>query len=169
MLEAFTWQTFLVAALILSVIWYTAVGLICYRSEISGFLSGSRSKSDEPLPHGWAHEVDDFAPNLMGKQKEEHGVSVVEADEFSFVPSESVVPPLDPLGELADVQQEIKSICRILENEDGTKEDFSALFLMIRNKYPKVATSERLPQLNEFIREHAPFFLSEEELESLWA
>jgi hypothetical protein len=52
--------------------------------------------------------------------------------------------------------------------EDGSKEDFLSLFVMIRNKYPKVATSSLLPELNDFIREHAPFALNEEELESLW-
>jgi hypothetical protein len=121
LLQSFTWQTFLIAALILSVVWFIAIGLFYYRSQIAGFLSGKRSRSFEPLPHGWAHQVDELAPDLVGKQKEEHGVSVLEADEFSFVPAASAGLALDPLGELADVQQEIKSICRILEKKTAAK------------------------------------------------
>lgn len=168
LLQSFTWQTFLIAAMILSAVWYLGIGRLFYRKYIAGFLSGGRGKGFEPLPHGWQNEVDELAPDLVGGQKQEHGVSVLEADEFHFVPAGSAATAPDPLGELADVQQEIKSICRILEKEDGTKEDFLSLFVMIRNKYPKVASSGLLRELNEFIREHAPFHLSEQELDSLW-
>ena len=113
--------------------------------------------------------MDDLSPGLIGGQAEEHGVSVVEADDFSFVPRSVSGSEVDPLGELADVQQEIKSICRILEKEDGSKEDFFSLFAMVRDKYPKVFSSKLLGQLGEFIQDHAPLALSEEELESLWS
>ncbi|NQX42339.1 hypothetical protein SAMN05421820_11159 [Pedobacter steynii] len=168
MLEAFTWQQFLIAALILSVVWYVGVGLLYYKTEISNFLSGEKGKSSEPLPHGWQNKVDTLEDNLIGASVQEHGVSIVEADDFSFLPRELASSELDPLGELADVQQEIKSICAILEQEDGSKEDFFSLFAMIRNKYPKVASSGLAPELKDFIREHAPFHLSAEELENLW-
>lgn len=169
MLEAFTWQHFLVAALILSVVWYLGVGFLYYKTEISNFLSpGGNFQKSEPLLHSWQDEVDDMDADLVGKQVEEHGVSVIEADEFNFLPVLESTTKLDLLGEFADVQEEIKSICRILEKEDGTKEDFFSLFSLIKNKYPKISSSDLLPQLDEFILEHLPFHLEEEELERLW-
>lgn len=166
MLQSFTWQEFLLAALVLSVLWYAGVGLLFYRGEISGFLSG-RGKSSEPLGHSWADQVDELEVDLMGAAVGESGVSVLEADEFSFVPRESVDRSLDPLGDLADVQEEIKSICSVLEMEDGTKADFFALFAMIREKYPKVFATGLRTELAEFIVEHLPFELSEDELAGL--
>lgn len=166
MLQAFTWQEFLIAALVLSVLWYAGVGLLFYRSEISGFLSG-RGRTAEPLAHGWADQVDELEVDLMGVAAGESGVSILEADEFSFVPRESVDRALDPLGDLADVQEEIKSICSVLEMEDGTKADFFALFAMIREKYPKVFAYGIRAELAEFIVEHLPFELSEDELAGL--
>lgn len=165
-LQSLTWQQFLIATLAFCAVWYAVVGLLYYRREI--LLAFSKdNKLPEPLPHGWQDKVDELEPGLVGTAAEEHGVSVLEADEFSFLPRETT-SEVDTLGELADIQQEIKGICTVLGKEDGSKEDFMALFLMIRNKYPKVATSELLPELNAFIREQVPFHISNEELESLW-
>ncbi|MEQ7801306.1 hypothetical protein ABDJ41_16045 [Pedobacter sp. ASV1-7] len=166
MLQVFTWQEFLIAALVLSVLWYAGVGLLFYRGEILGFLSG-RGKSSEPLAHSWQDQVDELELDLMGGVAGESGVSVLEADEFSFVPRESVDRDLDPLGDLADVQDEIKGICSVLEMENGTRADFFALFAMIREKYPKVFEGGVRVELAEFIVEHLPFELSEDELAGL--
>lgn len=168
MLKTFTWQDFLLAAIVLSLVWYAVIALLFYRKEVLRFLSGKKNKDAEPLPHGWQDEVDELETDLIGKSVEDEGVSVLEADDFSFVPREESGSYLDPLGDLADVQQEIKSICRILEKEDGSKEQFFSLFEIIRNKYPKVGASQLLPQINDFIREQAPFYLSDEELDNLW-
>ena len=164
MLKSFSWQDFLLAATLLTLLWYAVVWLF-YRKK--------GTQSSAPLPHSWE---DDFDPldddNLMGKSALEHGVSIVEADDFSFAESENIreqPDQLEKLGDIADVQQEIKAICGILASEDGTKDDFFSLFEVIRNKYPKLASSSLLPELNEFIREHVPFHLTEEELDQLWA
>lgn len=167
--QSFTWQQFLVAALILGLVWYALVGLIFYRSEIRAFLSGAKPGGYQPLSHGWEDQVDELAPSLMGESRLNAGESVLEADAFSFVAAGSTgEAAVDPLGDLADVQQEIKHIVTILEKEDGTKDDFFSLFALVRAKYPKVAVSDRIPELNVFIREHAPFHLSAEEMEGLW-
>ena len=168
MFEEFTWQQFLVAAMVLTALWVLGVWLIYWRP-----LSTGGGKVREALPHSWQDEVDEFSTlddGLMGKPALEHGVSVLEADEFSFVPAEERKGREEPnlLGDMADAQDEIKGICRILEKEDGSKEDFFALFEVVRLKYPKLTGSELLPELNDFIREQVPFYLSEQELDSLW-
>jgi hypothetical protein len=192
MFQEFTWQQFLVAAMVLSALWVLGVWLIYWRPLSRGGLNGGRGKGrfdgEDALPHSWEDEVDELsginahnalnAPDdgLMGKPALEHGVSVLEADEFSFSPLEERGEREEPvargvqglLDELDDAQEEIKSIVRILEKEDGTKEDFFALFEVVRLKYPRLAASELLGEMNDFISEQVPFYLSEQELDSLW-
>lgn len=198
MFASFTWQQFLIAALVFSVVWWVAVLLLYWRAEVSGLLSGkgwnavsakagaSGATADNgPLPHGWQDGVDDLVDSgtdegLLGKPVLEHGVSVLDAEEFSFVPREEEAglagrsgaveaePGAENRGDLADVQQEVRSICALLAQEDGTKEDFFALFAMVRERYPKVSASPLLAELNGFIRDRVPFHLSQEELDGLW-
>ena len=172
MLKAFSWPDFLLASIILSLLWWAVIWLIYFRRK--------GSDAAEPLDHNWEHLEEDFESELMGKPVLDAGVKVVEADDFSFgvdAGSEVLDEAADPesadqverLGDLADAQEEIREVCKLLAAEDGTKDDFFVLFEMVRNKYPKLAFSASLPALNGFIREHVPFALSEEELEGLWA
>jgi hypothetical protein len=151
------------ASIILSLLWWAGVWLLYYRR---------RGQPSVSLTHRWADEVDDLEEvDLMGKPVLEHGVSIVQADDFSFgapPPDKEIPDKGEQLGDLADVQQEIKTVCGILAAEDGSKEDFFSLFEMLRSKYPKISSSGSLDALNTFIREHVPFALSEEELENLW-
>nr|WP_162988859.1 hypothetical protein [Pedobacter schmidteae] len=191
-LQEFTWQQFLVAAVVLSALWVLGVWLIYWRPLSRGGLSAGRGNgmhnAGDALPHSWQDEVDEFSTvdalddGLMGKPALEHGVSVLDADEFSFVPLEELgereehgdqfegkrIGVEGLLADLDDAKEEIKGICRILEKEDGNKEDFFALFEVVRLKYPKVVVPELLAELNDFIREQVPFYLSKQELDSLW-
>ena len=161
MLKAFSWPEFLLASIVLSLIWYAGVFLVYYRK--------TGTPIGDALPHGWEDEVDvmDVKEGLIGASSQQHGVSIVEADEFSFAEKE-VPDQLDQIGMVADAQQEIKTICGILESEQGDKEDFYALFGVIRSKYPALAVSPQLGAFNNFIREHVPFHLTAEELENVW-
>ncbi len=157
LLANFSWQDFLLAAVLLTLLWYVGVWLLFYRKR-----SVSAGAS---LPHSWQGQVDELGVSaedgLMGKPALAAGVSVLEAEDFSFgVPQEA------KLGVLADVQEEIKTACRAVEAGVGGKAEFFALFAMIRERYVIPESSQEL--LNEFIREHVPFFLSEGELEDLW-
>ncbi|RYY71641.1 MAG: hypothetical protein EOO13_02375 [Chitinophagaceae bacterium] len=166
MLKSFSWPDFLLAASVFSLFWFLVIGLLFYRKEVFGLLSGSKADA-EPLPHGWQNEVDEFVENsstddLMGKSALDDGVALVSAEDFSFVDK------TEQLGLVADVREEVKSICSILEKEDGGKEYFLSLFALVKGKYPAVASSPALSAINAFIREHVPFFLSDDELDSLW-
>lgn len=101
----------------------------------------------------------------------EPGVQVVEAADFSFADKTDAINVADKshqLGLVPDVLQEIKAICAILEKKDGNKEDFFAMFEMVKVKYPQIISYPATSELNQFIREHVPFHLSAEELEGLW-
>lgn len=163
MLKSFSWPDFLLAASVFSLFWFLVIGLLFYRKEVFGLPSGGKT-GDGPLPHGWQDEVEELpvTDDLMGRSVLDDGVALVSAEDFSFVDK------AEQLGLVADVQDEVKSICSILEKEDGGKEYFLSLFSLVKSKYPAVVSSPSLSAINAFIREHVPFFLSDEELDNLW-
>lgn len=154
LLQNFSWQDFLLAAAVFSLVWYLVVWLLYFRGKQVAFSS--------PLPHKWQDKVDDLDEGIMGRPVLAQGESEVSAEDFGFAP----VSKDEQLGVLPDVQEEIKTACRQLEAELGGKEMFFDLFRGIRERYEIPVGPRDL--LNEFIREHVPFYLSESELEDLW-
>ena len=176
MLEQYTWQDFLIAACILSAVWYGILIPILYRNEIKNYLNRRRSRqsANEPLPHRWQKGVDDLVSDddpsqheLMGTAKMPEGMESVPMDEFSFAPL-SEYDSSERLGTIPDVLEEIKQALGIIEKEQGTKRDFMQLLRIIAEKYPKLSDSTHLDHICQFIIDRAPFFVSEEELEDLW-
>jgi hypothetical protein len=116
MLQAFTWQQFLIAALIFSLVWLVVVLLLFYRKEVYAFLSGGEPKV-EPLKHAWQ---DDFeqAPDdeLMGKVTEPDGVSVLGQDDFGFAPRAETLPEDNAVAadllqsDLFDLMEDVKPL-----------------------------------------------------------
>jgi hypothetical protein len=177
MLQHFTWHQFLIAALLLSLIWYAGVILLFYRKELDDLLNGRLKavKQTEPLPHVWDEEDFDKKleeeDNLMGKPALPEGMTQLGMAQFGFAPK--VREPISDaketrLGIVPDVLEELKSIFYILERENGHKEDFISLFGLVSAKYPKIRNTANQQALNEYIREHLPFDISEEELDHLW-
>ncbi|MCX2479343.1 hypothetical protein OQY15_09600 [Pedobacter sp. MC2016-15] len=167
-LNNFTWQDFLLAAMILSSIWYVAIGLFFYRKEILNFISGKNDDVLDPLPHHWDDHVDLLDDDLVGTKAEAEGVEVLEAEDFSFSKTRNGEEDEDTLEVIADFQKEIKDTFNLLAAEDGSKEDFFSLFELVRSRYRHTLISESVPILNELIKDHAPFYLSDEELNNLW-
>jgi hypothetical protein len=173
MLQQFTWQQFLVASMVLSLIWYAGIILFFYRTEVFGFFSRAGSeRSLEPLPHRWERGVEVLenenlpVNELMGKSKLPEGMSTVAMGSFGFVQTDGERE--EQIGLVPDVLQEIKEIFGIIEKEDGSKRDFFNLMEMVREKFPQIGSNPNIPRINQFISEHAPFHLSAEELENLW-
>jgi hypothetical protein len=178
MLKHFTWQQFLVAALVLSIIWYTVVILLFYRQRIQDYLNskGKDNNPPEPLGHAWDEEFEDEPlsdeDGLMGKSALPEGMTKLSMSQFGFAPrvgdedpdesrerQQSVVP---------DVLEELKSIFHILETQQGTKQDFISLFGLVSAKYPNIKGTPNQHALNHYIRENVLFPISDEELDSLW-
>jgi len=171
MLQQFTWQQFLVATLILTIVWYVGVILIYYPKQLKALLGG-KSKSietGEPLDHHWDKKVDvlddDAGSELLGKSKLPEGMSKVSIDEISFVSDDD---KQERLGVVSDVLEEIKTIFGILAKEDGNKQDFLNLMSAVRENYPGIVSSPNLHRINEFISDHASFHITTQELEQLW-
>ena len=106
-------------------------------------------------------EASEELPELMGKAKLEEGVEIISADEMNFTPK------VMQLGDVPDLQQEIREICALLSDRDGNKEEFISLLRLAVEKYPRIPY-EMHESLSGFVREVAGFYLSDEELQGLW-
>ncbi|WPV02145.1 hypothetical protein SNE26_10190 [Mucilaginibacter sp. cycad4] len=92
LLQHFTWQQFLVAATILTAVWYVAVILIFYRKKLQDILNGKGQQSApvERLRHAWEDDYEDEpepeADDLIGESVLPEGMSKVSMSMFSFAP-----------------------------------------------------------------------------------
>ena len=170
MIKSFFTQHLLTVSLVLGGLWLLVVWWFCLRRKVR--------KPSPPLAHRWQKGVDELGNadsgvsgvDLMGKPALEDGVTVLAAEEFGFADKPGAkATKSEQLGLIADVQQEIKSVCAVLAQKDGSKEDFFSMFELVRIKYPKMAAHPSLLELRLFIRERVPFHLSDEELDGLWS
>jgi hypothetical protein len=173
MLAQFTWQEFLIATLVLTLVWYAGIILIFYRKELNNFLGRKLQQKTEPLPHRWANKVEpleqqseDFPDELLGKPKAPEGTTSINMGQIGFARDGDAKE--HQIGLVPDVLQELKIVFAILEKEDGNKKDFFNLMEVVREKYEQVGSNPNIGRINEFISQHAPFHLSAEELENLW-
>jgi hypothetical protein len=185
MLFPFTMQQFLIAAVVLSLIWYAGIFLWFRRRDLVlklGGASGSRAGTKVRTKlrpgllgrgSGGVLEEDYSQEELMGKVKLPEGMELIASEELRF--ADRVVGEgglglnqSDRLGLIPDVLEEIKEVFGILAKEDGTKQDFMSLMKLVQQKYPRISSHPGLAGLNAFIQGHAPFAISSEELEGLW-
>lgn len=170
--KSFTWQQFLVAALVLSSIWYLGVLPLLYRRQFSLWLDRKRKRpAVEPLRNAWDEELEEAVgveDGVIGRTKLPEGMSRVDSLGFGFVGDVDEDARELQQGVVPDVIQELKSIFRIIEREQGTKEHFFSLFALVKAKYGAVRDTPSQAALNEYIREHALFPISDDELMNLW-
>jgi hypothetical protein len=175
--KSFTWQQFLVAAVMLSSIWYLVILPLLYRKQVGEWLERKGKKPEvEPLRREWDEELEEepvaaTEDELMGRPKLPEGMSRLDMNMFGFAPDmdededakrglqQSLVP---------DVIEELKSIFHILEKEQGNKDDFVSLFGLVKAKYAAIRGTASERALNDYIRENALFPISDEELINLW-
>jgi len=176
MLQQFSWTNFLVFFAVLSALWYLALLLTVYRKDAMAFFSGSIGVgtvvSDLELKAD-VNKADPAGNEIMGKSKMPEGLEVVSMGALSFSVGDAGSQvdedgKSEQLGLVPDVLQELKEIFGILAKEDGTKQDFFSLAAMISEKYGRIGSNPNIRKINEFIRDHAPFTVSLEELENLW-
>jgi hypothetical protein len=170
MLHQFTWQQFLIAALILTLIWYLAIILLYYRHSVARFLSGNRKpEQPERIRKEWEEELEDEneeVENMMGKPAEPEGASSLPMDSIRFAAKASEKE--EELGLVPDVLEELKTIFNILAKENGDKADFFSLLQLVKVKFPGIGSSSNIQSINQHIQDYVPFQLSEEEMQSLW-
>lgn len=147
MIIHFSWPQYGIAVMVVTAIYYAWVGWRYYRPEIKQRFQDK----DEKL---WADEV--YEP--VGRPAAEEGSAVMDAEELDFA------EPLDLLGTVPDLLEEIKDLAAMAE----TKADFLSLFKLIAAKYPQVAGSPQLAAIQAFVREQVFFPLTDGELKQLF-
>jgi hypothetical protein len=177
MLHQFTWQHFLIAALIFLLIWYLAVFIYCHRKSSGNFFASLKRQQPEKLIREWEADFDDHAEtddDLVGRPVLPEGVSEVSMHMLGFAPKVEEKRATEneryfQLGVLPDVLEELKRTFNIIERENGTKEDFISLFALIKSKHPGLANTANSESLNEYLTENLPFELTDEDFNTLWA
>lgn len=126
-LHQFTWQHFLIAAAVLTLVWYGFLLVSWYLKGKTGGVAdpaalgrsagGTADLSSGPLPHQWARGVDvlgDEEEELMGKAQEVPGLSRVSMSDIRFAVPGVVYPVGDQQGFLqgtvADFLEELKPV-----------------------------------------------------------
>lgn len=148
MLQAFTWQQFLIAAMIFSLVWLLVVLLLFYRKEVFRVLSGEPKV--EPLKHAWQDDFEQEPEDeLMGKTAQPDGVSILGQDDFSFAPKAEtdevpVVPDIDAgqvlQTQLFDLMENVKPL---FDTDLDKWELIEAVNAEVRH-YPKLSSSTLL-------------------------
>jgi len=168
MLQQFTWSQFLIAALILTLLWYLILMLTTFRQSLAGLFFRSPIKNDvsgERYPGLISKQEAAEELSVMGKSRLAEGVEVLSMSDLHFG---SGTADDGKLGLVPDVIKELNDIFSTLASEDGNRQDFFILQGIVREKYGAIATHPSINQINQFIKENAPFSISEQELDNLW-
>jgi len=156
----------LLFAILTLALWYGAVLFTFYRNEAKRMYAERFMKPPADLPVVLGPD-EDFE-DVMGAPAEEYGVTTVLAHEMRFRRTEGVITDEEMQGLIPDVLEEIKSVIHTVETERGDKFDLISLFKLVSVKYPRMAESRHLPEVIDWLREHCPFELDEDELAGLW-
>ena len=171
MLKSISWQEFLTVISILSVVYYSVLGLIYYRAEIRNLLSG-RGKVKASSPSDSTKR----STSLIGQIKEEEEID--EDEEQGRLSSDQIHPvennPQDALlGAVADLLKDLKEIIDSIGANKTDKGECLVLIKAIFSRYSQLAGTKYQPSINLFLYENAvdqfPFDLPLEEINNLWS
>ena len=165
MLQQFTWQHFLVAALVLSLIWYVVVWFRFYRQRIKMGNGIGRTPLDRLVAN---RENDAFVADsdeMMGKPRLPEGLTIVGSEEVRFAGDGTKA---DQIGLIPDLLEDLKLLFQKIAERDGSKADFLRMLENVKSGYPKMGNHPQLAAVNEFIVDHAPFHLTPADIENLW-
>ncbi|WP_316795333.1 hypothetical protein [Pedobacter agri] len=182
MLQQFSWGQFLIAAALLSFLWYVFVLLVFYRAELNAFFGGglggdvgsgvSIGGSVKAGLVGESRVGDQEAEMevdaaLMGTSRLPDGVEVKSSSGVAFAATDED-GRYDQVGLVSDVVQELKGAFLELEKSAGDKRDFFRLLERVKEEYGPLGGHPAAGALTTFIVESASFHLTPGEVENLW-
>lgn len=171
MLKSISWQEFLTVMSILSLIYYSVLGLIYYRAEIRNLLSGRTRVKASHLSNSTKRRS-----SLIGQIREEEGID--EDEEQGTLSSDQIHPvennPQDALlGAVADLLKDLKGIIDSIAANKKEKKESLVLIKAIFSKYSQLGGTRYQQSINLFLYENAvdqfAFELPLEEINSLWS
>ena len=175
----FSWQSFLVWAVLLTLFWYVLVGALFFRGEIRHLFSGrplfSGKVSGKVFSGKLAVVREEEPENLLGASKDPEGFASVPMNQFSFARGGAAVGQAleedrqeAQLALVPDLLEELKTVFYTLERNGGGREDFEELFRLLAARFEPLITSPSYGAVNAYILEQLPFELSLAELEAMW-
>lgn len=183
MLQHLTWSAYLTAIVITAAIYYVLIGLTYYRHELRNAisrLSGKQprqlnsSRGDLILPSG----------DIVGGIRTD-GMDIVDQEELVFASPDDDQPvtaliqsirltAADAylLSDLSEMVAETKTLIRVINESNESKENFEMLFRLVVQKYPDLAGTVYEDQINAYLLKEAadlfPFTLTNSELQTYW-
>jgi len=183
MLQHLTWSAYFTGIIIIAVIYYAIVGLIYYRHELGNVL---RRLSGKPVTQLITSKGDLFFPSadIVGGTHTD-GVDLIDQEELVFAspddekPENGIIQPFRPasadahlLGDLSEMVSETKTLIRVINESNESKENFEMLFRLLIQKYPDLAGTVYEEQINVYLLKEAadlfPFTLTNSELQTYW-
>ena len=156
MLNAISWQQYIIAVILLTAAWYAYVGLRYYQPELSGFLK-IKTKQQSVIP-----PVANQMTVVMGEAKPEADTGLYNPEELIFSNSQpdNISDQTLPKGPSDDLLAEaIVLVNAYTDNND--KAEFLSLFGLLLDKYEVFADEISLPgiinQLNNYAADKLPF------------
>jgi hypothetical protein len=182
MLHQISWFTYAVSILSLITLYYLYIGLTFYRVELQSLIYKLMGKQPQAKTSGHGDlQLPDYT--IMGEAQPDD-VEFVTQDELSFGPSDipdephaEQVTPFEGtdsrlIGDFSEMVSEVKTLIRVINESNESKENFEMLCRLIVQKYPALAGTVYQQQINDFlIAEGAsqfPFPLTIADLENYW-
>lgn len=170
MLQEFTWQQFLVAAMVLSLLWYGGLWFFFLRKGKTALLDDRAvgAGSARVLTRDNLGEIGSPGTgenDLMGRSKLPEGMELLGSNELQFTAEDWRE---DQLGLVPDLLEELKKLFVRLVEGDGGKPEFFRLLEMLKEGFPKMGGHPQIDAVNGFIIDHAPFHLTAEDIDNLW-
>ena len=128
LLQHFTWQQFLIAATILTAVWYALVILFFHTNRIKDLLNGKQRQTSTPerLRHAWEDDYEEEgqedADDLTGESVLPEGMSKVSMSMFGFAPQVST--PEEPAKTADSLRLHLlhENAQQLLRNKDKCRE-----------------------------------------------
>ena len=182
MLHQISWFTYAVCIISLVIIYYLLIALAFYKTDfqlfiykLTGKLPGLKSAGNGDL------QIPD--DDIMGKAEPEtvefvapeelHFGPVTEPDELGGVTAAHQETNSRVIGNFSEMVSEAKTLIRVINESNETKENFEMLFRLIVQKYPALRGTTYQQQINDFLMEEGapqfPFSVSKADLASYWS
>lgn len=183
MLQHLTWTAYLTGIIIIAVIYYVLIGLTYYQHELgNAFYRLSGKQPRQLTPSG-----DDLIlplADIVGSTRTD-GMDIVDQEELVFASSDEerpitgIVQSIRPtaadaylLGDLSEMVSETKTLIRVINESNESKENFEMLFRLVVQKYPELAGTVYEDQINAYLLKEGadlfPFTLTNSELQTYW-
>jgi hypothetical protein len=183
MLQHLTWTAYLTSIVIIAVIYYVLIGLTYYRHELGNAFYRLSGKPPRQLNPSRGDLILPLA-DIVGSTRTD-GMDIVDQEELVFAspdeerPTTGIIESIRPmaddaylLSDLSEMVSETKTLIRVINESNESKENFEMLFRLVVQKYPDLAGTVYEDQINAYLLKEGadlfPFTLTNSEMQTYW-